>query len=159
MLVHTWITISQKHKCTFSLRLEIILVCSLLLAEVDSTTEVFETTSGIELPATINVWPFPQKILLSADKVTLSLHSTLVIHTASKSTILNEGVKRYKSILKTISKGHTESNCGNNTVRTIKIDVDGFDETLSLNTSYKYSVAVDATTGIVIHAESPFGAL
>ena len=123
------------------------------------TTENRESTHWVQLPATINVWPVPQKMSLSTDKFTLGLYSGFVIRTPSESPVLKGGIERYQSILQSISKNHSESECGNNTVKMIKIDVDGDDETLSLNTSYKYSVTVDVATGVVIHAENPFGAL
>ena len=82
-----------------------------------------------------------------------------MIHTTSQSHILSDGVKRYHSIFQSISKNHTESKCGNRSVRTIKVVVNGDDEHLLLNTSYKYIVTVDIAAGVVIHAETPYGAL
>lgn len=111
------------------------------------------------MPAGIKVWPLPQKISKIVDNVTLSLYSEFVIRSTSQSPILADGVKRYHFILQSISKKHAETKCGDNTVRTIMIDMDGDDENLSLNTLYKYSVTVDAATGIVIHSVNPFGAL
>ena len=119
----------------------------------------FEITGWTHLPATIKVWPLPQTISQIVDNFTLSLSSEFVIHTTSQSHILSDGVKRYHSIFQSISKKHTESKCGDGTVRTIEVVVDGDDEHLLLNTSYKYNVTVDVATGIEIHAQSPFGAL
>ena len=119
----------------------------------------FEITGWTHLPATIKVWPLPQMISQIVDNFTLSLSSEFVIHTTSQSQILSDGVKRYHSIFQSISKKHTESKCGDGTVKKIVIAVERNDENLSLNTSYKYSVTVDVATGVVIHAETAFGAL
>ena len=124
-----------------------------------STSEYFEVTGWTHLPASINVWPLPQKISLSDSNFPLSLYSQFTIHTTSGSPILDEGIERYHSILKNISKKHAEADCGNSTIRRIEIVIDEDDETLSLNTSYKYTVTVDVDKGIGIHAETPFGAL
>ena len=139
--------------------IDVVIVFLLLCKEVSGTEYFHKITGWTHLPPTIKVWPLPQKISHSVDNLTLSLYSELVIHTTSESPILSEGVQRYHSILQFVSKKHTESKCGNSTVRMIQINVDGDDENLSLNTSYKYSVTVDVATGIVIHAENPFGAL
>ena len=124
-----------------------------------STSEYFEGTGWTHLPASINVWPLPQKISLSDSNFTISLYSQFIIHTTSESPILDEGIERYHSILQTISKKHAETGCGNGTIRRIEIVIDEDDETLSLNTSYKYTVTVDINKGIIINAETSFGAL
>ena len=109
------------------------------------------------LPASISVWPLPQKTSEREGNFTLSLYSEFAIHTTSESPILKEGIKRYHAILQSISKKHAET--GNSSVRRIEIVIDEDDERLSLNTSYKYTVTVDVDSGIAIHAETPFGAL
>ena len=119
-----------------------------------ATTKVTSATAKA-----VKVWPLPQKIYQIVDNFTLSLSSEFVIHTTSQSHILSDGVKRYHSIFQSISKNHTESKCGNRSVRTIKVVVNGDDEHLLLNTSYKYNVTVDIAAGVVIHAETPYGAL
>ena len=119
----------------------------------------FERTRWTHLPATIKVWPLPQTISQIVDNFTLSLSPEFVIHTTSQSQILSDGVKRYHSIFQSISKKHTESKCGDGSVRKIVIAVERDDEHLSINTSYNYSVTVDVATGIEIHAETPFGVL
>ena len=123
-----------------------------------ATTKATPATTKVT-PVSIRVWPLPQKYSEIVDNFTMSLSSEFLIHTTSQSHILNDGVKRYHSIFQSITKNHTESKCGDGSVRTIEVVVNGDDEHLLLNTSYKYNVTVDVATGIEIHAETPFGAL
>ena len=136
-----------------------LLILPLVHKVINTPAEYFEITGWTHLPATIKVWPLPQTISQIVDNFTLSLSPEFVIHTTSQSQILSDGVKRYHSIFQSISKNHTESKCGDGSVRKIEVVVDGDDEHLLLNTSYKYNVIVDVATGIDILAETPFGAL
>lgn len=109
----------------------------------------------------LNVWPLPQSLLIVPQDAPVSLSAEFTVITVSKSGVLQDGIKRYRQILLSLATVSRESPCGNpgGDISKVYVKVRNDNEELSLTTSYDYSVTVEASVGVVVRADGPYGAL
>ena len=111
--------------------------------------------------AILNVWPLPQSLLMVPQDVPVGLRADFSVITLSKSSVLQDGIKRYRQTLHSLATARRESPCGSpgGDISKVYVKVKDDNEELSLATSYDYSVTVEASVGVVVRADSPYGAL
>ena len=108
--------------------------------------------------ATVHVWPIPKQMTLSGPSVSLS--RAFSINTWSKSAILRRGITRYLEYFASgfsVDQYHDIHNDAE--VNTVVVRVANDDETLGMDTSYKYEIVLKAIKTVYIDADNPFGAL
>ena len=89
------------------------------------------------------------------------LNADFSVLTLSRSTVLQNGIERYRRIFQSHTSASREAPCGDpsDVVHKVYVKVQDDNEELSLHTSYRYSVTVEASVGVIIRADSPYGAL
>lgn len=106
------------------------------------------------------VWPLPKQISLSGAPYPVS--TALSIKTSSKSNILEHGITRYLKYITTPLLTNNEKDFkieNDGELELVVVNVTNDNETLGMQTSYKYSLVFNSSNTIQIDAESPFGAL
>lgn len=108
------------------------------------------------IPSVISntLWPIPSSVSLSGKPYAVS--SALSFKTKSKSTILERGITRY---LKYIDINSAAKNADDSMLKVVEINVDTDNELLTIDTSYRYNIAFNASDSLVISADTPYGAL
>lgn len=103
------------------------------------------------------VWPLPRHMSLSGSPYPIS--KALCFNTLSKSNILQRGITRYLSYITTHLLSNDESGFYEDELEVVVLNVANDDETLGMNTSYKYEIYFQSSNTLYINAQSPFGAL
>lgn len=111
--------------------------------------------------ARLKVWPLPQSLLMASQDAPIYLNADFSVLTLSRSTVLQNGIERYRRIFQSHTSASREAPCGDpsDVVHKVYVKVQDDNEELSLHTSYRYSVTVEASVGVIIRADSPYGAL
>ena len=109
----------------------------------------------------LKVWPLPQSLLMASQDAPIYLNAGFSVLTLSRSTVLQSGIERYLRIFQSHTSASREAPCGDpsDVLHKIYVKVQDDNEELSLRTSYRYSVTVEASVGVIIRADSPYGAL
>ena len=107
------------------------------------------------------LWPLPQKYLVEPTGSAVSLSSGFSIEANQQSDALNRAIQRYLVIIKEHAVDRRfASSCANATITINKlyIDVTSEDESLSIDTSYDYTLMVDGGNA-KITASTIYGAM
>lgn len=132
-------------------------------SESDGTPDVDLQLLGYsEVEVTrLNAWPLPQFLLMAPQDGPVCLNADFSMITVSRSAVLQDGIVRYRRILQSLASASREGPCGSSSevIRNVYLKVQDDNEELSLDTSYVYSVTVEARVGVIIRADSPYGAL
>lgn len=109
----------------------------------------------------LKVWPLPQSLLMASQDTPISLSADFSVVLLSRSTVLQNGIERYQRLFQSLTSASREAPCGDpsDVVHKVYVKVQDDQEELSLHTSYRYSVTVEASVGVIIRADSPYGAL
>ncbi|XP_031568671.1 beta-hexosaminidase 1-like [Actinia tenebrosa] len=106
------------------------------------------------------VWPLPKQISLSGAPYPVS--RALSIKTSSKSNVLEHGITRYLKYITYHLLSNNEQDFkakSDGELELVVVNVTNDNETLGMQTSYKYSLSFNSSNMIQIDANSPFGAL
>lgn len=104
-----------------------------------------------------SLWPLPKHITLSGSPYPIS--KALCFNTLSKSSILQRGITRYLTYITAHLLSNDEPGFYEDELEVVVLNVASDDETLGMNTSYKYEIYFRSSNTLYINAQSPFGAL
>ena len=107
------------------------------------------------------LWPLPQKYLVEPTGSAVSLSTGFSIEANQPSEALNRAIQRYIVIIKEHAVDQRfASSCANATIAIDKLhlDVSSQDESLSVDTSYDYTLMVDGGSA-KITASTIYGAM
>ena len=109
----------------------------------------------------LNVWPLPQSLLMAPQDAPVSLNTEFSVITVSRSAVLQDGIQRYRQTLQSLASASREGTCGapSEAIGKVYVKVRDDIEELSLSISYDYSVTVEASVGVIVRADTPYGAL
>ena len=109
----------------------------------------------------LNAWPLPQSLLMAPQDGPVCLNADFSMITVSRSAVLQDGIERYRRTLQSLASASQDGSCGSSreVIHKVYLKVQDDDEELSLDTSYVYSVTVEASVGVIIRADNPYGAL
>ena len=109
----------------------------------------------------LNVWPLPQSLLMAPQDGSINLNTDFSVITVSKSAVLQDGIERYHQTLQSLASASREGPCGaaSEAISKVYVKVHEDIDELSLGISYDYSVTVEASVGVIVRADTPYGAL
>lgn len=87
-----------------------------------------------------------------------AISSALVIQTSSKSGILGRGINRYVKYIE-INREERRNEVDDQMLKVVKINVKTDNETLGIDSSYRYTIDFRASDTLDISADTPYAAL
>ena len=106
------------------------------------------------------IWPMPKQMLVKHNKdLSISLSDNLHFKTAASSTILEDAIKRYETLIG--ASRHRKCSLSKVVeISTIVVVLTSESEALNIDTNYDYQLIISTETkDATIVANSPFGAM